>query len=232
MISANDLRVATIMAEVAENLDETASSDEVLHRITKAAVDTIPGVEFASVTVRYRDGHLETFAPTDAITLRADRLQYELREGPCYDAASSEEAASSTDIATDSRWPTYGPAAAALGLRSQLAVRFYEDAKSRGALNLYSPVEGLLTDQLPLARLFARHAAVAMGHTSTVAGLHQALASRKVIGQAIGMVMERYSIDEERAFEFLMRVSQTGNIKLRDVAAEAVRQGNLAAAED
>ncbi len=228
-MSANELRVAIIMAKVAENLHASTSRGEVLSRITECACDTIPGVDFASVTVRYADGQLETFGPTDEITSRADALQYSLREGPCYDAASTEEAVSSTDIASDPRWPSYGPAAAKLGLASQLAVKFYDNPQSRGALNLYAAVGGLLADQLPLAQLFAKHAAIAMGHSYTVDGLHDALATRKVIGQAIGIVMERYGLDEDRAFEFLMRVSQTGNIKLREVAAEAVRQGNTSA---
>lgn len=55
---------------------------------------------------------------------------------------------------------------------------------------------------------------------------HQALQSRKVIGQAIGILMERFGLDDGRAFAFLVRASSHGNIKLRDVAAELVDQGN------
>ena len=61
-----------------------------------------------------------------------------------------------------------------------------------------------------------------MGHRRTVDGLVKALATRKLIGAAIGITMERYQIDEEHAFKFLVRVSQTGNIKLRDVADQIV----------
>jgi AmiR/NasT family two-component response regulator len=52
------------------------------------------------------------------------------------------------------------------------------------------------------------------------------LQARKVIGQAIGIVMERYQMNEDRAFSFLVRASSHGNIKLRDIAQELVEQRN------
>jgi GAF domain-containing protein len=228
-VSANDLRVASVMAQVAQDLETSGDRDEMLSRVTRFACETIPGVGFASVSVRFRDGHLETFAATDAVIIRADALQYELREGPCYETASAKEAVSSDDVATDPRWPAYGPAAADLGLRAQLAVLFYDNPQSRGALNLYSSDAKGLSKQLPLAQLFAKHAAIAMGHSYTVEGLRDALSTRKTIGQAVGIVMERYRLSEDRAFDFLMRVSQTGNVKLRKVAAQIVNEANDAA---
>ena len=48
------------------------------------------------------------------------------------------------------------------------------------------------------------------------------MSTRKNIGQAIGIVMERYGITEDRAFQFLIRASSTSNVKLRDVAEEVV----------
>ncbi len=71
-----------------------------------------------------------------------------------------------------------------------------------------------------------------MGFATTVDHLNEALSTRKVIGQAIGIAMERYGIDETRAFEFLIRVSQTSNTKLRDVATEIVESVNRAASTD
>ncbi len=227
-MSATDMQVATLMANVALNLGDSTGTDDTLTRITRCACDTIPGADFASISVRYPDGNLTTLAPTHEVTSRADSLQYSLREGPCYDAASSKGVVSSEDVKTDLRWPSYGPAASELGLKSQLALLCYENSQSRGALNLYSRRPGLLADQQEMAELFAKHAAVAMGNVYTVDGLHDALTARKVIGQAIGITMERYELDEDRAFEFLVRVSQTGNVKLRDIAAEIVHTGNRA----
>lgn len=54
----------------------------------------------------------------------------------------------------------------------------------------------------------------------------EALATRNVIGQAVGIVMERYKVDSDRAFAFLVRLSQTRNTKLRTVATALVDQSN------
>jgi hypothetical protein len=104
----------------------------------------------------------------------------------------------------DQRWPRYVPAAVELGLRSQLAVRLYLD--DQGTL--------------------AAHAAIALGNARERENLNQALHSRKVIGQAVGILMERYEMNEDRAFAFLVRASSHANIKLRDVAQELVNRAN------
>lgn len=45
------------------------------------------------------------------------------------------------------------------------------------------------------------------------------MGSRPLIEQAKGMLMMRYSIDDEAAFAVLQRWSMNSNIKLRDLAA-------------
>jgi AmiR/NasT family two-component response regulator len=70
--------------------------------------------------------------------------------------------------------------------------------------------------------MFANLAAVALGWSRQDQTLHEALSTRELIGQAIGIVMERYRLDAERAFAFLVRTSQVGNVKLRDVATGVI----------
>jgi AmiR/NasT family two-component response regulator len=79
--------------------------------------------------------------------------------------------------------------------------------------------------------LFAVHAALALGRARRESQLSEALATRKVIGQAIGLLMARYRINEERAFQFLVRASSTSNTKLRDIAREVVREADQEYAE-
>jgi AmiR/NasT family two-component response regulator len=81
-------------------------------------------------------------------------------------------------------------------------------------------------DAQGFAQLFATHAAIAIGHAHERETLNEALQTRKVIGQAVGILMERYDIDEDRAFAFLVRASSHGNLKLRAVARELVDQRN------
>jgi AmiR/NasT family two-component response regulator len=49
-----------------------------------------------------------------------------------------------------------------------------------------------------------------------------ALASRDIIGQAKGMIMERYGVDAVRAFELLRKLSQEANVRLTQIAEELV----------
>jgi GAF domain-containing protein len=128
----------------------------------------------------------------------------------------------------DQRWPRYVPAAVELGLRSQLAVRLYlDDQGTLGGLNLYSTTSDDVDPEAEgTAELFAAHAAIALGNARERENLNQALHSRKVIGQAVGILMERYEMNEDRAFAFLVRASSHANIKLREVAQELVNRAN------
>src|SRR4051794_18914112 len=75
--------------------------DHTLERITAAAVEVLHGVHYASITVMHADGKLETVAPTDQMLLGVDAAQYDLREGPCYQAAVEEAYVSSPNLAAD-----------------------------------------------------------------------------------------------------------------------------------
>jgi GAF domain-containing protein len=164
-----------------------------------------------------------TVAASDPKIDEADHWQYELREGPCYAAVTTEGPFVSEDVGSDPRWPRYGDHAQRLGLRAQAAFPLYWHAGTHAALNLYSKATDAFADPDQLIGLFARQAARALGHANETDDLHKAIASREVIGQAMGIVMERYGIDHDRAFEYLTRVSQTSNTKLRTVA-EAITQ--------
>jgi GAF domain-containing protein len=211
--------------ETARLLSETLSPadlDATLSQITSAAVEVLPEVDMCSITILRADGTLVTAAPTDPVLLRIDGHQYELQEGPCYAAATHEEQVVATDLAADERFPRYGEVAAAHGVRSQIGVRLYDDRASHGALNLYSRKPGAFEGVASLSRLFAHQAAQAIGYAQEIGNLAQAVRTRTVIGQAVGIVMERYSLDDQRAFAFLQRLSSHRNVKLRTVAQEFV----------
>jgi AmiR/NasT family two-component response regulator len=109
-----------------------------------------------------------------------------------------------------------------------LAVKLYlDDEGTIGGLNLYSTTsEEIDPEAESIAELFAAHAAIALGNACTQETLNDGLQTRKVIGQAIGILMERYEMTEDRAFAFLVRASSTSNIKLREVAQGLVDQKN------
>ncbi len=196
--------------------------DATLRNITQGAVRLLPEVDHASITTRHSDGRLDTRAMTDDLLLELDRKQVEWREGPCYDGATDEPFVVADDLRTDPRYPRYGALASRAGVLSQAGLRLFESDRSIGALNLYSRKVGGLASLDPLGRLFADQAAIAISYAVEVQNLNEALRTRTVIGQAVGLVMERYHLGDDRAFAFLTRLSSHRNVKLRRVAEELV----------
>jgi ANTAR domain len=210
------------MHAMAAALAEPGDLSQALQRIVVAATSTIPGADYASITVRHGDGRLETSVSTDPLVVEADEMQYELREGPCYDAVTSDTIAYSRDLSNDPQWPQFGPRVAKLGLLSQKGVRMGEYEGDIAGLNLYARSRKAFEDSNGLPELFASHASVALGYATKLQSLAGALGTRETIGQAVGILMERYDMTSERAFEFLIRTSQNSNTKLRDIAQEVV----------
>ena len=161
-----------------------------------------------------------------AACLRA--LQTETGQGPCLDAAYEHETVRVPDIAQEQRWPRFAARAAEAGVGSMLSFQLYVEADDLGALNLYSHHPDAFDDESEqVGLLFASHAAVAFADARKLDQLSRAIDSRDLIGQAKGILMERYSIDATQAFRVLTRVSQNTHRKLREVAEDLVRTGRL-----
>lgn len=217
------------LAAAARGINGKASLDDTLLAIARTARTSVPGIDHVGISTLERGGRIHTRAHTDSTVQVLDDLQYGLNEGPCVDALSEQVVVSVPDIRNDHRWPLYVDAAVrATPLKSQLAIQlFLDDKNTLGTLNLYSTSQKVVDpDAIGIADLFAAHAAVALGSARKLSTLHDALDSRKVIGQALGILMERYDMNEDRAFAFLRRASSHGNIKLRDVARELVDERN------
>ena len=196
--------------------------DDTLQSITRAAVEVLPQVQYSSITMRHRDGTLDSYAMTDDILNDLDEQQFKMQEGPCYQGASGETFVVSGDLAHDERYPNYGPIAAEAGIRSKAGVQLFQNGRTVGSLNLYSRSVGALTDMQTVSQLFSHQAAVALAYSIEVKTLREAVQTRTRIGQAVGIVMERYKIPEQQAFAFLTRLSQHRNIKLRHIADELI----------
>jgi GAF domain-containing protein len=220
--------IAAALAAAARTINQEASLEDTLTTIAHTAQLSVPGFDYIGISTIDRKGNVETKAATGDLVWDLDKLQYDLGEGPCVETLRDAQVVVAPQIRHDQRWPRFVPKAVQLGLKSQLAVKLYLDNEGTlGGLNLYSTLsEDVDPDAEPLAELFAAHAAIALGHVRERENLNDALHSRKVIGQAIGLVMERYKLNEDRAFAFLVRASSHSNIKLRDIAQEMVDQAN------
>ena len=216
------------IAAAARTMNQPRSLADTLQTIVEAARSSVPGFDHVGISTLHMDGKVETKAYSGDLVLRLDKIQYSLGEGPCVDSLRGHDVVTAPTIRHDQRWPRYVPEAVAHGVKSQLAVQLYlEDGGTLGGINFYSTLsESVDEEARALAQLFATHSAIALSHAHERATLNEALQTRKVIGQAIGIVMERYQMDEDRAFAFLVRASSHANIKLRAIAQELVDQRN------
>lgn len=196
--------------------------DHTLRSITSGAVDVLPDVHQASITVLHEDGTLSTVAETAEVILELDARQYELREGPCYAAAAESSHVICTDLAADERFRDYASFAVQKGVAAQAGIRLFDSTRGRGALNLYSTRVGAFEDLGMLSALFVSQAAAAIAYAGEVSDVASAMSTRATIGKAVGIVMERYELSEDRAFAFLTRVSQYRNVTVRLVAQETI----------
>ena len=226
MSESQDL--AAFFAEVSEELHGDVSEPLTFEKVIKRAVETIPGCDHASITLRRRRARAETVASTDELATRADDLQYMLEEGPCLDAAFESTDFVIDDLRSEQRWPQWAAATAELGLRAALAIRLHSDSETLGALNLFSDTPNAYDDEArTIAMIFASHAADAMSNARLVSGLRAAMESRHTIGIAQGVLAVRYDISYERAFQVLHRLSNDRNIKLRELAQQILDERGL-----
>ncbi|MGW7353847.1 GAF and ANTAR domain-containing protein [Streptomyces sp. NPDC054784] len=219
------------MATMARDLLKQDSVDATLGRITASATELVEGCDAAGILVLH-DGKVETLAPTSRLVLGSHELQERLGQGPCFDAAriaDRERVYRIADLtAAQQRWPEYAPLAGELGVGSMMGFLLFTDEEELGALNLYSHKPGAFTEDSEMAGwLLASHAAVAFSGARTHSQMENAVATRHIIGEAMGILMSSRRLDEDQAFDVLRRYSQENNVKLRDVARQLCQHGEL-----
>ena len=215
---------ASAFAEMARILDAAPDVATTAEQICDMARDAI-GCTYAGITLLHGRRRVESVAATDELVEKADRLQYDMNEGPCIDAIWGGDTFASQDLANEPRWPAWGPQVAEMGITGILSVRLYTYEDTHGSLNLYA-TEGRTFDDsdVDIAQVYAAHASVALASARETEQLKAAIDSRHLIGLAQGILMERFDISVDRSFEVLRRYSQTRNVKLREIAAEVVER--------
>jgi len=216
------------LARLAAALHAAPTPVRTAEEVVSFAVQQL-GADHGGIVLLRRGRKLESMAATDQLVLCADSLHAELGEGPCQDIGHNGNVLTAPNLRSDPRWPRWGPKIADLGLISMLTVPFTTSkGHPIGSINLYwNHSRTFKTDDLPFAGILARHAAPAMSASLEIAGLNVALNGRKLIGQAQGILMNRYGLTDPEAFEVLRRYSQDHNRKLREVAKRLVTTHDL-----
>ena len=222
MLTQRSSPLARSLAIAASTLDSPVDVNELLHLICLSAIDAVPGVEYAGITLAHRHGKLQTPAATHPLVHQVDALQYQLNQGPCVDAVQGHWQARSDDLRVDVRWPDYGPLAAEAGIVSQMGIELFDEPGLIGGLNLYSSaVAAFDDDTVEAAMLFAIQATHTLGRVMTQKQLTDAMTTSTAIGRATGVVMQRFQLSGDRAFELLTRVSRMHDLTL-EVLAEQI----------
>ncbi len=222
--------LARRLAEAARSLQRRTSPQQVLDGVVSLACSMVPGADDATVTMVRKDRHCYSAAATSALASDFDVLQDETGEGPCLDAIWHQETVRVDDLAGDPRWPVLGPRAADRGVRSMLCLQLFVHRDTLGALDLLGRTTSAFTDESEhVGLLLASHAAIAAADAQHLENVTSALVNRDVIGQAKGILMERFKITAAQAFAVLAKVSQDTNRKVSAVAEDLVRTGAWAA---
>jgi len=199
-----------------------------LDRIAALVVEMVESCDAAAV-VLLEDHASATVVASDE-TLRDLLVDHaDLESTPAWTVHQRQEPVHSADLTLDFRWPGMREELGRrLGMHSLYALPLTRTGRPLGVLLAFAKTAGAFDEEdQETARILAIHATAQVADAVEHQQLERALSSRTVIGQATGIVMERYGLDSVKAFGVLRRLSQTENVKLRDIAAQVVESGQV-----
>jgi GAF domain-containing protein len=219
-----------LFTEVVRSMEAAEETSTSMEAAIASATEIIANAQHAGVSLVRRRRVVETVAATDDVVHRCDELQHELGAGPILHSIWDHETVQIDDLANDTRWPQWSLRTAdELGVRSMLCVQLFVADDNLGCLSLYSSeINAFDAEDRSVALALAAHVAVALSNATEIRHLRSAVFNRTVIGQAQGMLMQRYAMDSAAAFGVLRRVSQQQNRRLHEIAGELVLAGTAA----
>jgi GAF domain-containing protein len=210
---------------------------ETLTEVAEFAVRAIPGADGAGLTM-LEDDRPQTVVASSEFVHVVDDVQYGLGEGPCLLAVSSRRTQTSGSLGGEARWPRFGPRVGRLGVHSVLSLPLLLPDRVVGAFNVYAhPKDAFGGDAVRIGELFARPAAVSVHNARVLAAsqrlatqLGEALTSRAVIDQALGVLRSRTGASPEEAFDWLRAMGQARHVKVAEVSRVLVEAAGRARA--
>lgn len=217
--------VVNQLVELVTNLErDNADTTAGLRELIDNGVYHVTGSQYAGITLAEKSKSVSSVVATHRYPIVLDAIQNRYGEGPCLAAAWEHHVMRIADLAADQRWPRYRRhALQQTPIRSILSFELYVDGSSMSALNFYAErPQAFNEESVELGTVYATHIALAWSIMRRQDQFRSALASRDIIGQAKGVIMERFNLDAVEAFELLTRVSQQSNTRLVDVAAALI----------
>jgi GAF domain-containing protein len=213
---------ADAFTRLAHSLHDQPTLADTVEKVVESA-NALVGCDHAGILVLGKGHRIETFAAGDPVAQAADELQVELHEGPAVIAVNDGSTTLVPDTTADVRWPRWSSRMRDLDLGSAMGVPLWTSNATLGVLTLYARHPRWFdADAVAVAEVVGRHASIALSNAKREETLWRAVDARKLIGQAQGILMERFSLDADKAFEVLRRYSQDTNTKLNEVARDLV----------
>lgn len=212
------------------------------HELCSTLTDALP-VAGASVSVLDRSGRQSSICSSDAVAARIDEIQFELGEGPQWDALRTRHVVLIGDLSDvkDTRWPVFAHAVQALPARALSTIPLVIGAATVGVVALYDTKPGLLSRhhlRMALAMSSAMtgravRLAIDSAGVDEVAETTTSPAMRREVHQATGMIVAQLGVSATIAFSQLQAHSFSSGRTLQDVAHDVVvRQLNFRSIAD
>src|SRR5829696_8761133 len=223
-VEGTHLRIAELVQSLYGRRD--TDSDTVIAELAEHAAVEVPGAQYAGITVTRNKKQIDTPAATHKWPILLDEIQQRHRQGPCLSAAWEEKTIHVRDLETDERFPLYArDVLAETPIRSVMSFQMWIAGETMGALNVYAETPNVFDEKTRgIGLVFAAHSSVAWNAARRDEQFKKARASRDVIGQAKGMLMERYGVNAIQAFDLLRKLSQDSNTPLIQIAADLVEK--------
>lgn len=217
------LRIADFCRDVCSSISTDPAA--VWAKVTAGAVALLNPVDHAAITVIDNRGGVQARAATDRVAQALEDVQKCYLQGPGIDAVRTQRPQTVDDLAADDRWPTFATNAAATPVRSLASFPLLQTEHKCAALTLSADLpDAFAGDSMTLAETFACSAAVVSETAHRERELHHTLSNRDLVGQAKGLLMERFGIDSTAAFAMLTQLSERHHQSVVTVARHLVRR--------
>lgn len=223
--------VAEALGELAHRVYNGQTYPGIYDEICRTAVAVVPGCDHACITTIRGGEDPELVATTDEVAALVDKLEWDTREGPCYDAIMTQRFEWDPDITQDPTWPKLAERTLAeTPVKGMIGYRIIVESNKVGALNLLSDTAGALTqegaDVGAILASFASVAIAAAAQHEEATSLREGLVSNREIGKAVGLLMATHSITDAEAFAKLREASNRMNVRLAEIARRVVGDHN------
>ncbi len=215
------------LEHLARSLNARPDLASTLQAVLVTALEALPGYDAGGVNL-YVQGRFEPQQVLGSAPPVLDALQQRTGTGPCIDASRDQETVVVEDMSDERRWDRYVELAQSLGVQAMLCLPLWIDDDRLGSLSLYGSRPREVDDRTrAVAALVATHASIAIASSRKADNLAVGMAGRDLIGQAKGILMERYRITADAAFELLRTASMATQLKVQVVAGRLVDTGEL-----